>query len=1278
MANLDGEDFNIHQFNVNLPQTDAKLSFQGKGTLAGDKTHLKTATFAWQGVQWPLVGNEPLVTSETGKVNATGTPQNYHVDLNTQFAGAQIPPGLLALAGRGNLQQFTLESLRTDILKGAVNATGKVNWEPKIQAQLKLNVAQITIKDFWKEWPDELRINSQLVANLDGEYFQIKQLDVILPQTDAKLSFQSKGTLAGENTQLKTATLAWQGVQWPLVGQNPLVTSETGKVNATGTPQNYRIDLNTQFAGAQIPPGLIALAGRGNLQQFTLESLRTKLLEGTVNATGKVNWQPKLQAHLKLNADQITIKDFWKDWPDELRIKSELIAKLDGNDFKIEQLKVNLPETSAQLSLQGEGSLIGPRFDASLVWQDVQWPLKGSPALINTKIGTFQASGTPEAYAIRLDTDIQGQDIPAGHWQATGSGNTSSFQLESLQSQVLQGALDLSGEVSWQPEVKWKLALKGNNINPGSQWTEWPGKIALDVHSQGKLKNGLLDTQVNVKQIKGQLRDYPLYLKTEVAVQDNVYHIKDLDFKSGKTRLTANGQLGPHSKLDWTINAPDLAALLPEAQGRLSGKGRLTGALNLPHLTAKIEGKSLVFQDINLDSINANVDVNLDTQEDLHLDIVAKEFKQGTTNIKDLSLQGEGSVTNHSLVARMTMPQDSFSFAVTGGFFEPRWQGQLQQLTASTAKFDNWQLQSPAALTLSATEALLGRSCLKSTQKAKVCTQLHLKKTAESTVQATLYNISLALLEGFLPENSELSGIINGRLATTLRPDGAINSDAIIKLSPGAFKTLMLNDELNEFPHQGGQFTLQITENGLATQLKFDLLDKSGLQADFKMPRLTHVPPLGEQMLEGEIKVTLADLGILPTFVSQVDNTQGQVNMDIALGGTLTTPQVQGKIRVQKVATDLPDFGLEIKDFNLSIDSEGYDTFKLQGQVRSGEGELNLKGEAKLTSATDWKADLNIVGKNFEVINIVDAWGLASPDIDISFAPDSLDVRGKITIPELAITPYKAASGAVSVSKDVIIVHPINPEPVEVEKAPKAMALSSQVEIILGDKVTFEGAGFKSRFGGSVIASNQPGKVTVGNGELYIIEGRYKAYGQNLTIDRGRVFFSGGPIDNPGLDIQAYRRIKRQGEDDVIAGIHIQGSAQSPKLILFSQPSLDQSNTLSYIVLGKPVAEATGGEGNLLLSAATALPFKYGDKLAKKMGKDFGLDEAGISTDEGIGQAALVLGKYLSPGLYVSYGIGLFDGSNVLRMRYELSERLTLETETGIQSGVDLRYTLER
>ncbi|MDM8563177.1 translocation/assembly module TamB domain-containing protein, partial [Candidatus Marithioploca araucensis] len=422
---------------------------------------------------------------------------------------------------------------------------------------------------------------------------------------------------------------------------------------------------------------------------------------------------------------------------------------------------------------------------------------------------------------------------------------------------------------------------------------------------------------------------------------------------------------------------------------------------------------------------------------------------------------------------------------------------------------------------------------------------------------------------------------------------------------------------------------------------------------------------------------TFADLGILPTLVSQVEYTQGEINMDMKLGGTMETPQMQGQIRVQNVATDLPKFGLEIKALNMKILAEK-EEFTLQGSLKSGKGKLNLKGTAKLLSTTDlnWKANLNIAGKNFKVIDTADAWGIASPNINVKAVPDLVDVRGKITIPELAITPSKATSEAVTSSKDVVIVNPIEPEPEE-KKGSQAIAISSHVTIILGDKVTFDGAGFTSRFGGKVIASNKPGKITVGNGELYIIKGRYNAYGQNLKIDRGRVFFSGGPIENPGLDIEAYRRIKRKGDDNVIAGVHIQGTAQSPKIVLYSKPPFDETNILSYIVLGKPAADASKGEGDILLNAAAALPLKYGDKLTKKMGKDLGL-EAGISTEDGIEQAAFVLGKYLSPGLYVSYGIGLFDGKNVLRMRYELTKRLMLETETGTESGVDLRYTLER
>jgi translocation and assembly module TamB len=1286
IANLDGDDFKIKQLKLSLPETDTEVSITGDGTLAGENTRLNNATVAWQGVQWPLVGEESIVTVQKGHVDLSGTPQNYQIDLKTQLAGAQIPPGHLALTGSGDLQQFTVESLHTSLLKGAVNATGQVSWQPKLVGQLNLNVDQITVKDFWKDWPDKLRVNSQLVAKIDGDRFEIKTLKVKLPQTAAQLSVQGDGTLAGEKTRFN-ATLAWQGVQWPLVGKDSIVTSKNGRVNLSGTPQNYKIDLETLFAGAQVPAGQLALAGRGDLQQFTVNSLHTNILKGAVNATGQVSWQPKLVAQLNLDAEKITIKEFWKEWPDNLTIKSHLVAGLDGQDFQIKQLDVKLPETAAQLSLQGEGTLDGEntRFNTTLAWQGLQWPLVGQSSLVTTEKGTLSAEGTPQSYQLRLNTDIKGKDIPEGRWQAVGSGTSKGLKLESLQAKVLEGALNLAGQVEWQPDVSWQLALKGNNLNPGSQWTEWPGKIGLDVHSQGSLKNGKLETQVKVKRVQGQLRDYPLKLQTEVAIKGDNYKIKTLNFNSGRNRLTANGELGQNSNLKWTINAPDLATLLPEGEGSLSGKGHLSGPLNLPHLTVNLKGESLGFQDKSIKGLQADVDVNL--LKDLHLDIVATDLSLGTTEVERFRLQGNGKVANHTLVAGVRMPEDRFSLKVKGGFKEPRWQGQLQKITASTAKAGYWQLEAPADLSLSATEAKLARSCLKNAQSAKVCTQLNWQKTADTTLLATLEKLPLSLVRAFLPEDSDLSGTVNGRVTANLRPDGGLKSDVLIKLSPGIFKT---DEEDAKIRHHGGAFKLKVNENGLAADLSFKLLKKSGIEGKFNLPNFTQVPPTGEQPMQGELKATFADFAILPTLVPQLENTQGWLNMDVNLGGTMAAPKVRGLIEVQNAALELPELGLELKKIKATIHGSGDNSLEMQASVESGEkGQLKLNGKAKLLSATDWKVDLKIAGKNFEAVNMPEAWALISPNLKISIAPDHVDATGEVRLPEVALKLPKSTNSAIGVSEDVVIVNPKGSAPKK-EKISDKMAISSKVKIILGDKVTFEGAGFKSRFGGTVIASNQPGKVTVGNGELYIIDGSYKAYGQDLKIDRGRVIFTGGPIENPGLDIPAYRHIKRPGssrskfkpnvvaEGDVIAGVRIEGTAQSPQLTLYSEPPFDESNILSYIALGKPIAEATEkGDGDVLAKAAASLSLKGGDHLAKKIGQKVGLDDMGISTENGLDEAALMMGKALSPGLYISYGIGLFDGSQVLRMSYELTKNLTLESETGTQSGVDLSYTIE-
>ena len=96
------------------------------------------------------------------------------------------------------------------------------------------------------------------------------------------------------------------------------------------------------------------------------------------------------------------------------------------------------------------------------------------------------------------------------------------------------------------------------------------------------------------------------------------------------------------------------------------------------------------------------------------------------------------------------------------------------------------------------------------------------------------------------------------------------------------------------------------------------------------------------------------------------------------------------------------------------------------------------------------------------------------------------------------------------------------------------------------------------------------------------------------------------------------------------------------------------------------------------MAAASSMGIKGGNFLAEHIGSLFGLQEARIQSGSTLQESSLVLGKYLSPRLYISYSVGFAEAVNQLQIRYQLSRRWTLQTETGLQTGADLLYTLER
>lgn len=225
----------------------------------------------------------------------------------------------------------------------------------------------------------------------------------------------------------------------------------------------------------------------------------------------------------------------------------------------------------------------------------------------------------------------------------------------------------------------------------------------------------------------------------------------------------------------------------------------------------------------------------------------------------------------------------------------------------------------------------------------------------------------------------------------------------------------------------------------------------------------------------------------------------------------------------------------------------------------------------------------------------------------------------------------------------------------------------------LGNDFAVQGHGVTTRLTGELdIRSTQglgsPPRVT---GEIRTDNGKYRAYGQQLDIETGVVRFN-GTLENPSLDVLALRP-----NISVRAGVQITGTAQSPRVRLYSDPVMPDAEKLSWVVLGHSTANG-GAEAALLQQAALSLLGRRGvgpGSVANRLG----LDEVGFrapADGESASGAVLTFGKRFSQRMYVTYESTLTSALGTLFIFYDLTRNLTLRAQTGTRSAVDLIYTV--
>ncbi|MEI6335401.1 MAG: translocation/assembly module TamB domain-containing protein [Methylococcaceae bacterium] len=1145
-----------------------------------------------------------------------------------------------------------------------------------------------------KGFPFKITSDWQLNAEQNGLWQGLTTItgDINTLSFDNRLSSPFIVNLKGHLDDLQTrpritSRADWTNVVWPLAGTTPQIKSEQGSIEINGLLNAYQLTLNGQLTQQYLPEASVSFNGKGSQNSLSIEKLELKSKTGLFQVNGDLSWQASPAFDLTATGQNFNPAILLPELPGNLtfntHVKGQLDAKalqldaeinklsgqlrgnpvsvsgklaLNGDQLKIDALRINsgankiavngtLGQAQAELDL----SIDAPALEA--LWPTLGGSLKGEGLVQGTwKNPTvkFQAQGKRVRFAehsagqlaITIDYAPEPQKtskiLLSASTLKTGAVQIKSVQIEGLGS-LLQHRFkadmtsvygDLSTALSGGFNTgNWKgdfLKLDLNNQELGL-W-QLKKNVAVSVSQQTSGLDITLDEACLVQKTASLCSHGSYLANTDVNVA-----IKALALP---TKLMT-AYLPEPVQLNGTLNAD---AQLQRQKNVLTGRYQfeLSPATLLVQEKAIALGASSLSGNIKGDTLTADVDLHLAGQ-----DYLRGQMQVNTGKSQAISGQLAASINKLGLLE----------------MFAPQLSGTQGLLTADlTVK---GSVKNPLIIG----QIDLVKGTVNMTDSGFGIRDIDLHAVA-SGGQAKRLQINGALLPVLLkPENSPRQVRLNGLVtinADLRQQDGVLAGHYKIDSPP---LTILSGSSAAPTQIALGASALSGSLNGdkVSADIDVKLVNQDYLRAQLQ------IDTGKTQTLSGQITASVVEFAVLNAYAPQLSNIKGQLNTHLTLQGTLKQPVASGAIRFTGGAVDINELGLALRDIKLQALALGdnNDTVQITGSAKSAEGIVNLDGFAHLQAQAGWPVELTLKGENFEIAKLPEAQIAISPDLKFVFAENKGKVSGTLKVPKALMTLKQLPENAVKVSPDEIILG----EQKVKDKSPAAPAIDAYIDLELGKQVSFSGQGLATNLTGK-LKITQTGEQLAMHGNIDMNKARYKSYGQDLTVRKGRFVFN-GPADNPWLDVEAIRVSKSK---KVTAILKLTGSLQKPETRISSEPALPESEALAYLITGGPLNQVSKSQGNMLAAAALS----YGGGQAAWLTEKLGIDEFEVKEGETLQDTLVAVGQYLTPDFYVGAKVGLFNKQAGMVLKHKITDSINIETQAGTSQRVKINYEIDR
>ena len=941
----------------------------------------------------------------------------------------------------------------------------------------------------------------------------------------------------------------------------------------------------------------------------------------------------------------------------------------DFHTLTLQQLGLGSPQIKGSIAASGVVQLDAKPLSAQLDirWNDLLLPedLAGQALASH---GQLKAAGTADSYHAAGDVEI-GPPGKLAKLTLDLDGTAQQIILHTLALKQPQGDVQASGTLTLQPALAWQAEASAHRFDPGQLFAGWNGALDADIASSGTLPKEGPDVTLEIRQLAGRLRERAISGNGKLHLSPNEVLDGHLELASGGSTVKLAARPGAQNDADLDLVVASLGDWLPNASGRLDGHFTLRGMQPRLSINGRLQGRALAWQQQRVDTVQLIVGLPDISRLAGKLDLQAANANLQGLVFQHLGVLAEGSEGDHRLDVDARGTQLSGKLLLHGALRGPAWSGTLATLDLEPQGMPAWRLQRPSQLSYRDGAMSLSELCL-SAGDPQLCATAKQDKPGNLDASYQLRALPLALLlnaagEAGLPIRAD--GMLDGSGKIHRSAAGALSGNASISSARGS---ITYTDRADAPLLRYDQLRLAAELNPADQRVELH----SGLDDDGRLDgqiTITGAP----QALGGQLSMHLTNLAFLELLSNEVADVKGGLDGNFRFAGTLKQPAITGQAAVHGFSAEVPSAGLKLTQGRLSVSTTDARQFLVNGSVQSGKGTLAISGNAGV--GANAQTAISLKGSQFTATDIPAAKVVISPDLVIRQDAKGLDIGGGVAIDSADVNAEKLpGAGATQASPDVVVV-----DQKQQEQAAGRLPISAQVKVDLGHRTHIVGMGLDGRVTGLLTVSERPGRATTGQGQL-AVDGTYRAYGQNLQIQRGQLLFASTPIDNPGLNIRAVRKLNPNAtiDEGQEVGLFVSGTAQRPILTVFSNPVMEQSDALSYLITGKPLSEVKGGEGSMVSAAAQALGSAGGDLLAKRIGSKLGVDDIGVSSNEALGgSSAFTVGKYLSPRLYLSYGVGLFEPGEVITLRYRFSKRWNFEAQQATEfSRASFNYRYEK